>query len=124
MKNGIYICATPIGNLGDVSSRAKEVLSVAEIIACEDTRVTKKLFSLLGLSLHKTFIPLHDHNEEEQAKKIIELASNQVVALVSDADQLDEGERAVPSIETPPSYRHGREGGHLRQKHNGSRSKT
>lgn len=86
MKNGLYIVATPIGNLGDISSRALEVLKEADIIACEDTRVTKKLFSLLGISLHKTFITLHDHNEDEQAQKIIDyVLSGQSVAQVSDA---------------------------------------
>ncbi len=86
MKNGIYIIATPIGNLGDISARAIETLNAADIIACEDTRVTKKLFSLLGLDMHKTFIKLEDHNEEQQAEKIIELInSGKTVAQVSDA---------------------------------------
>ena len=86
MKNGLYIVATPIGNLGDISSRAIEVLKEADVIACEDTRVTKKLFSLLGISLHKTFITLHDHNEDEQAQKIIDcVLSGQSVVQVSDA---------------------------------------
>lgn len=86
MKNGLYIVATPIGNLSDISPRAIETLKNAEIIACEDTRVTKKLFSLLGISLHKTFITLHDHNEEEQAEKVIGfINAGQCVAQVSDA---------------------------------------
>ena len=85
MKNGIYIVATPIGNLGDITDRAKEVLAAAEIIACEDTRVTKKLFSLLGLPLNKTFIRLEDHNEDAQTDRLLELAGTQIVAQVSDA---------------------------------------
>ncbi len=87
MKNGLYIVATPIGNLGDISARAVETLKEAPVIACEDTRVTKKLFSLLGISLKKTFITLHDHNEDEQAQKLIDAVQNgrQAVALVSDA---------------------------------------
>lgn len=87
MKNGLYIIATPIGNLGDISARAVETLKEAPVIACEDTRVTKKLFSLLGISLKKTFITLHDHNEDEQAQKLIDAVQNeqQAVALVSDA---------------------------------------
>lgn len=86
MKSGLYIVATPIGNLGDISPRAIEVLQEADTIACEDTRVTKKLFSLLGISLQKNFITLHDHNENEQAQKIIDcVLSGQSVAQVSDA---------------------------------------
>lgn len=86
MKNGLYIVATPIGNLSDMSPRALETLKDAEVIACEDTRMTKKLLSLLGISLHKTFITLHDHNEQEQAEKIISCINDgRAVALVSDA---------------------------------------
>lgn len=86
MKSGIYIVATPIGNLNDISARAKEILSEADVIACEDTRVTKKLFTLLGLSLKKKFIKLEDHNEDEQAKSIIELVNQGLsIAQVSDA---------------------------------------
>lgn len=86
MKNGIYVVATPIGNLGDISARALEVLAKADVIACEDTRVTKKLFSLLGLSLKKKFITLEDHNEEQQAATIIEFVKQGLnVAQVSDA---------------------------------------
>lgn len=87
MKNGIYLVATPIGNTGDISIRALEVLKSAEIIACEDTRVTKKLFSLLGIpATGKTFFILHDHNEEENAQKLIDLVKEgQTAAYVSDA---------------------------------------
>lgn len=85
MKNGIYVVATPIGNLGDITDRAKEILAAAEVIACEDTRVTKKLFSLLGLPLNKTFIRLEDHNEDAQTDRLLELAGTQIVAQVSDA---------------------------------------
>lgn len=86
MKNGIYIVATPIGNLKDISSRAVETLEQADVIACEDTRVTKKLLSLLNINLKKTFISLHDHNEDEQLLKVIELVKEgKSVAQVSDA---------------------------------------
>lgn len=86
MKSGIYIVATPIGNLNDISLRAKEVLNEADIVACEDTRVTKKLFSLLGLNRKKTFIAFHDHNEEERAQTLIEYVNQGLsVAQVSDA---------------------------------------
>ena len=85
MKTGIYVIATPIGNLNDISARAIEVLKEAEVVACEDTRVTKKLFSLLGISLKKTFIILGDHNESEMSNKVIAYAKSGAVALVSDA---------------------------------------
>ena len=87
MKNGIYLVATPIGNIGDISFRAVEVLRSATIIACEDTRVTKKLFSLLGLPTNsKKFIALHDHNEKEVAQSIIDQAlAGNIIAYVSDA---------------------------------------
>ena len=87
MKNGIYLVATPIGNIADITLRAIETLKTADIIACEDTRVTKKLFSLLGISTgSKKFIPMHDHNENDVAQNLINLASEgAVVAYVSDA---------------------------------------
>ena len=87
MKSGIYLVATPIGNKEDITFRAVEVLKNAEVIACEDTRVTKKLFSLLEISTgHKTFISLHNYNEEETAQSVIDEAlKGNVVAYVSDA---------------------------------------
>lgn len=86
LKNGLYIISTPIGNLQDISPRALDILAEAPIIACEDTRVTKKLFSLLGLSLHKKFITYQDHNEEQLAQQLIDLINaGRIIALVSDA---------------------------------------
>ena len=87
MKNGLYIIATPIGNLGDISPRAIECLKSAEIIACEDTRISKKLLSLLSVSINKEFMTLHDHNEEVHTEKIISKIKEEgkSVALISDA---------------------------------------
>lgn len=87
MKNGIYIVATPIGNVSDISERARGVLREADVIACEDTRVAKKLFSLLGIpSVSKTFFKLEDHTEAAQADKLTELAAaGKSIALTSDA---------------------------------------
>lgn len=87
MKNGLYIVATPIGNIGDISPRAQSTLREADVIACEDTRISKKLFSLLGISLQKPFITLHDHNEDTQAAILIRLIAEEgkSVALISDA---------------------------------------
>jgi len=86
MEHGLYIIATPIGNLGDISFRSFGILKEAKVIACEDTRVTKKLFSLLGIDLNKRFIAYQDHNEEACAPKILDiLQSGESVVLVSDA---------------------------------------
>ena len=63
MQNGLYIVATPIGNLGDLSPRAAETLANADVIACEDTRIAKKLFALLNISTAgKKFIVYQNYN--------------------------------------------------------------
>lgn len=86
LRNGLYIIATPIGNLQDISARAVQILNEVEIIACEDTRIAKKLFTLLGLSLGKKFIKYEDHCEEAKAQELIDLINqNHSVALISDA---------------------------------------
>ncbi len=83
---GLYIVATPIGNLKDISQRAIEVLNDAQIIAAEDTRVSKKLFTLLNISSKKKFIPYEDHSEQEKFQTIINLIlEGNSVALISDA---------------------------------------
>lgn len=86
MKSGLYIVATPIGNIGDISPRALQVLQEADVIACEDSRVTKKLFSLLGISCAKEFVTYQNYNEEEQYPKLLSLLEKErSIALVSDA---------------------------------------
>jgi len=86
LKSGLYIVSTPIGNLGDISERACQTLDMADIIACEDTRMAKKLFSLLGLKSNKKFICYEDHREENVACEIVELIkSGASIALISDA---------------------------------------
>ena len=83
---GLYIVATPIGNLRDISPRAVDVLNEADIIAAEDTRVSKKLFSLLGIPTNKTFITYEDHSEQDKYQYIINLIlEGKSVALISDA---------------------------------------
>lgn len=83
---GLYIVATPIGNLKDISQRAIDILSEATIIAAEDTRVSKKLFSLLNIPSNKTFITYEDHSEQDKFQYIINLILEEnSVALISDA---------------------------------------
>ncbi|KKD59941.1 tetrapyrrole methylase [Grimontia sp. AD028] len=80
----LYIVPTPIGNLGDITQRALEILQQVDIIAAEDTRHTGKLLSHFGITT-RTFA-LHDHNEQQKADFLIEkLVSGQNIALVSDA---------------------------------------
>lgn len=81
---GLYLVATPIGNLGDISARAVEVLSQADIIACEDTRVSQKLLSYLGIK--GKLIPYHEHNWEKTLPLLMEkLQAGEMVAQISDA---------------------------------------
>ena len=84
LPGGLYAVATPIGNLRDITLRALEILASADLVACEDTRVTRKLFDHYGLS--GPLIAYHDHNAEAVRPKILErLAAGEAVALVSDA---------------------------------------
>ncbi|WP_257548926.1 16S rRNA (cytidine(1402)-2'-O)-methyltransferase [Sphingopyxis sp. DBS4] len=80
---GLYIVATPIGNLGDISARAAAILASADVIAAEDTRVTAKLLSHLGLRVPMT--PYHDHSDERARAALVARMENEVVILVSDA---------------------------------------
>lgn len=80
----LYVVATPIGNIADISLRALHLLSIADAIACEDTRNTSQLLSRYGL--HKPLIAAHQHNEREAAEKIMaRLQAGERIALVSDA---------------------------------------
>ncbi len=80
----LYIVATPIGNLGDLSARALEVLAQVDIIACEDTRHTQKLLSAFAIK-NKT-LSMHDHNERQRQDYIATLLQEgKSIALVSDA---------------------------------------
>jgi 16S rRNA (cytidine1402-2'-O)-methyltransferase len=80
----LYVVATPIGNLGDMSHRAVEVLRSVDAIASEDTRRTRKL--LAHFEIRTPLVSYHEHNEERAARSIVErLERGQSVALVSDA---------------------------------------
>ena len=81
---GLYIVATPIGHLGDITLRALATLAGADLIACEDTRVTRKLLDRYGIDTPVT--PYHDHNAEAARPKLLQrLAAGAAIALVSDA---------------------------------------
>lgn len=81
---GLYLVATPIGNLGDLSQRAVDVLKSADIVACEDTRVTGKLFALSGIPTPLT--PYHEHNFQKALPALMKrLKNGELVAQVSDA---------------------------------------
>ncbi|MDX5983983.1 16S rRNA (cytidine(1402)-2'-O)-methyltransferase [Sphingomonas echinoides] len=83
LSPGLYIVATPIGNLGDLSPRAAHILSHAAIIAVEDSRVTAKLLHHIGVK--RQMVPYHDHNAEEVRPGLIARMGVEAVALVSDA---------------------------------------
>lgn len=81
---GLYLVATPIGNLADISLRALEILSRADWIACEDTRVSQKLLSAYGIK--QTLLAYHDHNGAQMRPKIVtDLQAGKTIALISDA---------------------------------------
>lgn len=81
---GLYVTATPIGNLGDLSTRALQVLQGVDAIICEDTRVTGKLLTRFGIS--KPMIPCHEHNEKKVIPEILgRLEGGESLAMVTDA---------------------------------------
>jgi 16S rRNA (cytidine1402-2'-O)-methyltransferase len=81
---GLYLVATPIGNLGDITLRALEVLAGVDLIACEDTRITHRLTERYAITARLT--PYHEHNAASARPKLLErLAQGASIALVSDA---------------------------------------
>ncbi|WP_328598370.1 16S rRNA (cytidine(1402)-2'-O)-methyltransferase [Pontixanthobacter gangjinensis] len=80
---GLYIVATPIGNLGDITVRAADILRRCDAVACEDTRVTGKLTKHLGISTK--LIRYNDHSGERERVRLVESMHSQAIALVSDA---------------------------------------
>jgi 16S rRNA (cytidine1402-2'-O)-methyltransferase len=84
LEAGLHLVATPIGNLRDITLRALEVLAAADVIACEDTRVTRKLLDHYGITTPLT--PYHEHNAAVARPKLLErMVAGEAVALVSDA---------------------------------------
>ncbi len=104
-KGTLYVVATPIGNLGDVTARAIEVLRSVDVVAAEDTRITKRLLDHYGIAAR--LIALHEHNEQRRAQQVLDLlAGGASVALVSDA--------GTPAISDPGArlVRHVQDAGH------------
>lgn len=99
-RPALYVVATPIGNVSDLSARALAVLRQVDCIAAEDTRVTGQLLKMLGIEAR--MLSLREHNEREAAAKLIErLAAGQAIAQVSDAGTpavSDPGARLVEAV--------------------------
>ena len=94
LKDGLYVVSTPIGNLGDITLRAINVLKQSEYILCEDTRVSKNL--LEKYKVKSKLISNHKFNETKNLNKIIQiLKSKTIVSIISDA--------GTPSISDPGS---------------------
>ena len=91
----LYVVATPIGNLGDVTLRALEILKSVDVIAAEDTRITTRLLDHYGI--HRKLIALHEHNERSRVKQVLDLlAGGASVALVTDA--------GTPAVSDPGAH--------------------
>lgn len=91
----LYLIATPIGNLEDISLRALRILKEADLIACEDTRQSRKLLDHYGIA--KPLVSYHEHNERERAQELVEkLQQGSTIALITDA--------GMPGI-SDPGYR-------------------
>jgi len=100
MAGRLYITATPIGNLGDLSGRVRETLEQADLVACEDTRHTGLLLS--RIEIKRPLISLHEHNEASRIPEILRrLREGEQIALVSDAGYptvSDPGQRLVRAV--------------------------
>jgi 16S rRNA (cytidine1402-2'-O)-methyltransferase len=100
MENALYVVATPIGNLGDISLRALETLRGVDLVACEDTRHARHLLDHHGIKVPT--LALHQHNENEAAEKLVRLlGEGKAVALISDAGTpgiSDPGARTVAAV--------------------------
>jgi len=85
-RGRLVLVATPIGNLGDLSPRARDVLAAADLICCEDTRRTRALLSAVGLPAGNRLLSLHGHNESARLDRVAgAVAAGATVAVVSDA---------------------------------------
>lgn len=89
----LILAATPIGNLGDASTRLRQAIEKSEYIACEDTRSFKQLAGALELRFHAKLFSLHEHNEKSRLSELVELARSHDLLVVSDA--------GMPTISDP-----------------------
>jgi 16S rRNA (cytidine1402-2'-O)-methyltransferase len=89
----LILAATPIGNIGDASTRLKSTLEQAKVIAAEDTRTLLKLANYLGIKLNAELISLHEHNELQKLDRLVEISQTADLVLVSDA--------GMPTISDP-----------------------
>jgi len=98
----LVIVATPLGNLGDISRRALELLSTADVIYCEDTRRSSTLFSAHSIAVNGRLRALHEHNEASLCDQVVaQVASGQMVVVISDAGTpgiSDPGARVVAAV--------------------------
>ena len=84
IKPGLYCVATPIGNMGDITLRALEVLKKSDLILCEDTRVSKKLLNKFEIT--KKLLSHHKFNENKNLDSILDLLEkNKIISIISDA---------------------------------------
>jgi 16S rRNA (cytidine1402-2'-O)-methyltransferase len=94
-KGTLYVVATPIGNLGDITRRAEKILEEVDLVAAEDTRHSRKLLSALGISTE--MISYREHNREDAAKRItVRIGQGKDVALITDA--------GTPGVSDPGHY--------------------
>src|SRR5580692_2944113 len=108
MENGevvagqLVLVATPLGNLGDISRRALELLTVADVIYCEDTRRSSTIFSAHAIAVNGRLRALHEHNEASLCDQVVaQVASGQLVVVISDAGTpgiSDPGARVVAAV--------------------------
>src|SRR5580698_7527529 len=108
MENGevvagqLVLVATPLGNLGDISRRALELLSEADVIYCEDTRRSSTIFSAHAIPVNGRLRALHEHNEASMCEQVVkEVANGQTVVVISDAGTpgiSDPGARVVAAV--------------------------
>jgi 16S rRNA (cytidine1402-2'-O)-methyltransferase len=98
----LVLVATPLGNLGDISRRALELLEVADVIYCEDTRRSSTLFSAHSIAVNGRLRALHEHNEASLCAEVVtQVANGQLVVLISDAGTpgiSDPGARVVEAV--------------------------